>query len=111
MNLNKTTLIFASIIIIATLIQSCSNESEGKEENTYCKELKEQGIIDNYEYPIVPGTPEWAEFESHVEMIEACQIPEDILTNMCTHGLIVTCLNYPLLSDILVFNIIQLGYD
>jgi hypothetical protein len=44
-------------------------------------------------------------------MIDACQIPEDVLTNMCTHGLIVTCLNYPLRVDIFAFNIPQMGYE
>ena len=54
---------------------------------------------------------EWTEFKSHTEMINACQIPDELLANMCTHGLIVTYLNYPLIGDISAYNIRELGYN
>ena len=57
-----------------------------------------QTIHNPYEYPILPGTSEWAELESFPEMIEACQIPENILNKMSTEALVETVLNYPLLG-------------
>ncbi len=54
-------------------------------------------VIDTpYEYPIVPGTSEWAELEDFPSKIEACQIPENILNNISTEALVETVLNYPL---------------
>lgn len=81
------------------------------EVDSYCQQQKKSGIVNDYQYPIVPGMPEWAEFKSHTEMIDACQIPEDFLNNMCTYSLITSCLNYPLRADIFAFNITQMGYD
>jgi hypothetical protein len=49
-----------------------------------------------YEYPIVPGTPEWFEMKSFPEKIEACKIPEDKAKAMSTEALIETILNHPI---------------
>lgn len=50
---------------------------------------------DAYDYPIKPGTSEWNKLNSFNEIINACQIPEDILKNMSTRGLVETVVNYP----------------
>ena len=52
-----------------------------------------------YDFPIKPGSEEWKEFQTHAEMIAACQIPPKILKNMTTPALIETVLNYPLYFD------------
>lgn len=51
--------------------------------------------IDAYEYPITPGSPGWDTLNPH-ERFEAMQIPDSILQNMSTWGLVETCFNYPL---------------
>lgn len=58
-----------------------------------------------YEYPITPRkTPEkWKEFTSHGQMLDACQIPEDILDTMTTRQLLLTCVDYPLANDALAY--------
>lgn len=56
-----------------------------------------------YQYPILPGTDEWEAFESRTEMVEACQIPEHLLDNMTTDALLQTILNYPFLSEMVMF--------
>jgi len=66
---------------------------------------------DAYDYPIKPGTDGWRAFTSHDEMLEACQIPEDILKNMSTKALVKTVLEYPLLGDIHAYNSIQQGFE
>ena len=58
-----------------------------------------------YEYPITPRkTPEkWKGFTSHGQMLDACQIPEDILDTMTTRQLLLTCVDYPLANDALAY--------
>lgn len=106
--MNSKIVFFLSVLYVSILLlfSACENKNQN-----HCQVLKEQGIVDDYKYPIVPGTPEWEKFESHTEMLEVCQIPEQILSSMCTHGLVVTCMNYPLIGDILAFNHIQTGYN
>ncbi len=79
---------------------------------------KEAGIVDElnhsiYYYPITPEkTPDkWAEFESHSEMINACEIPEYTLNMMSTEQLLSTCINYPLMGDALCYNDIASGFE
>jgi hypothetical protein len=61
-------------------------------------------IIDEYIYPIQPGTPEWAALQSHEEMIEAVKIPDLVLHNISTWGLVETCFKYPLGGDCLLMD-------
>jgi hypothetical protein len=44
-------------------------------------------------------------------MVAACQVPESVLEEMSTPGLVETILNYPLYGDIYAFNTIQQGFD
>lgn len=64
-----------------------------------------------YTYPILPGTDEWKEFDTHVEKIDACQIPEEILQNMTTEALLKTVLKYPLMEDMMVYDSPNMGYN
>jgi hypothetical protein len=66
---------------------------------------------DAYDFPIKPGTSEWAALQTHGEMVAACQVPEPILRDMSTAGLIETCLNYPLIGDMGAYNSWQQGFD
>ncbi len=66
---------------------------------------------DIYNYPISPGTDEWKALKDHGDMITACQIPENILKNISTAGLIETVLNYPLMVDRLAYNNPQEGFN
>lgn len=65
----------------------------------------------NWTYPIVPGSNEWKEFQSHQEMVDACQIPENVLASIDTESLVHLCLNYPLLFDIYAYNQVSDGFD
>lgn len=64
---------------------------------------------DAYDYPVRGGSEEWASLDSHPDMVEACQIPESILSDMSTAGLVITVLNYPLFWDIYFFNTPEKG--
>lgn len=61
-------------------------------------------INTSYDFPLKPGMEEWKKFNSGKEMLEACQIPEEILKNMTSQALAETCLNYPLFIDYLAIN-------
>lgn len=50
---------------------------------------------DSYNFPIRPGTEEWISLDSYEARLNAYNIPEDILRNMSTLGLVETCLIYP----------------
>ncbi|NVO21538.1 MAG: hypothetical protein HXX13_17685 [Bacteroidetes bacterium] len=65
--------------------------------------------IDEYIYPIRPGTPEWATLGSHEEMETAVQIPDSVLDKITTWGLVESCINYPLYGDCAAYND-QVGY-
>ncbi len=55
-----------------------------------------------YIYPLKGGTPEWAALTDHDQKVAACQIPQVALDVMSTEALLQSCLDYPLLGDILL---------
>jgi len=76
-----------------------------------CSSQPTNNKIDSYYFPIKPGSAEWANFRSHAEMLEVCQVPESILKTMSTEGLVETVLNYPLRIDTFAYNDPQTGFD
>lgn len=63
-----------------------------------------------YLYPILPGTKEWKELDSHQDMVRVCQIPDKILSELNDYNLLITVLQYPLFDDIYLFNNIDQGF-
>lgn len=77
---------------------------------TACAQHKiDSNNTDAYEYPIKAGTEKWKALSSHNEMVAVCQIPENILKDISTAGLIETVLNYPLRMDFNAYNSPQEG--
>ncbi len=70
-----------------------------------------QQLDNGYNFPLKPGMPEWKNLQTHDEMLAALQIPQAILTNMTTKELVITCLNYPLFSDVWAFNSFKTGIE
>ncbi|MDR0964698.1 MAG: hypothetical protein LBM60_08785 [Clostridium sp.] len=72
-----------------------------------------EGTSDAYIYPITPtNNPEqWRQYQSRDEMLSALQIPDETLQSMSTDGLIETCLNYPMFSDMFFFNSTLAGFN
>ncbi|HEX8426755.1 hypothetical protein [Hymenobacter sp.] len=66
-------------------------------------------IADAYNFPVRPGTAAWQQFTTGQAMVDACQIPATTLQTISTPGLLATCLDYPLLFDVLAFNSLQRG--
>ncbi|RHJ90841.1 T9SS type A sorting domain-containing protein [Parabacteroides bouchesdurhonensis] len=57
-----------------------------------------------YDFPVKPGSAMWNNFETHQQMLDACQIPENVLSKMSTEDLVTTCLNYPLSIDCFAYD-------
>lgn len=55
-----------------------------------------------YDYPVRPGSTEWSKFNTRIEKINACQIPERLLESLPTKALVETVMNYPLIIDMVV---------
>lgn len=62
-----------------------------------------------FDYPILPGSEEWASFDSLEEKIEACAVDEALLNSMTTPALLETVVTYPLLANIYAFDSIESG--
>jgi len=57
-----------------------------------------------WDYPIKPGSNQWAEFKTGQQMVDACQIPKDVLASLSTKDLAEICLNFPLYINFLLVN-------
>jgi hypothetical protein len=75
-----------------------------------CHKQSEEGN-DVYNFPIRPGTSQWMKFTSLDEKLKACQIPDSILKDISTKGLIETVINYPLLMNYVAYNTPQSGVE
>ena len=63
---------------------------------------KENKLV--WDYPVKPGSKEWNEFTTGQQMLNACQIPQDVLESLSTKDLAEICLNYPLFFQYTAFN-------
>jgi hypothetical protein len=77
----------------------------------YGLSINAQIANDLYIYPIKPGDSLWKNLRTHAEMVEACQIPAEILSELSTDGLIESYMNYPIIMEMLAFNNFQDGFD
>ena len=64
-----------------------------------------------WNYPVKPGSGEWKQLQSNEEMVNACQIPEHLLSSLSTEKLTELCLQYPLIYDVFAFDNINNGLD
>ena len=64
----------------------------------------------HYEYPIVPGTEDWEKLTTHQQMLDAVQIPEDILNKMSTEELVIAVLENPMIIDIYAYYTVEDGF-
>jgi hypothetical protein len=105
--MKKSCEIFGSLILL-TIISCKKNISSHLQKD--CEVMKQTGIIDSFSYPVRPGTVEWKKLKNNQEMLYAVNIPEYILHNMCTLGLVYTCVQCPLYWDILAWEDKDTGF-
>lgn len=77
----------------------------------FASQLKAQLKEPSWEYPVRPGMDKWEKLKTNEEMTTICQIPEDILTSLTTEDLIRTCMAYPLLPDIFLYDNLKEGFE
>jgi len=58
----------------------------------------------SWDYPVKPGSEKWRTYKTGQEMVEACQIPDDVLNKLSTQELVKIILDYPLLFDYMASN-------
>jgi len=93
------------ILILCIQLIACKKKSDSPPtDSEILGNIVKPEIIDEYIYPIQPGTPEWAALQNHEEMIEAVKIPDPVLHNISTWGLVETCFKYPLGGDCLLMD-------
>jgi len=107
----KSVVILTALILLIGMSGVKGQESLGQGTTGQVENQINNKPKDTYDFPIKPKTKEWKELGSTPERLKACQIPENILKNMSTEGLIETCLNYPFLGDIYAFNSMQAGFN
>lgn len=64
----------------------------------------------SWDYPVKPGSEKWKTFQSGMEMVQACQIPQNVISSLSTEELLLICLKFPLLFDIGAANFFSDGY-
>ena len=99
----KTT--FWAVLI---LFSACENKDDPSPK---CAPYQAPAQLDVYTYPLVPEMPEWAELKTGSEMLAVTQLPDSVLRIISTEGLIESCLNYPLLSQVLTQTLLQRGIE
>jgi hypothetical protein len=86
-----------SFILIYIFI-SCQ---EAENDFILCDCIHNSTPKDTYIYPVRPGTSKWNELENGYQRINVCQVPDSILLEISTEGLIETCLTHPLLFELI----------
>ncbi|QGY46246.1 hypothetical protein GM418_22050 [Maribellus comscasis] len=102
---NKLFFIFFTGIVFISF--SCGKENiEKKMNNCIC--ISFPVPQDTYIYPVRPGDAEWNLLTDGYQRIKACQLPDSLLKTISTSGLIETCIDHPLLFE-LIFSDLQGG--
>ena len=88
----STTWCSLALICMVLMVAACTQQpSEPHSTNT---PTPSSNTSDAYDFPIKPGTDAWRAFNSHVEMLNACQIPEPLLISGYHHELSATRRHY-----------------
>jgi hypothetical protein len=70
-----------------------------------------QEVDKPYDFPIKPGTEQWAKLTTSKQMDEVCVIPDKVLATLSTKALLITCLNFPRIFDFFLVENMQYGFD
>ena len=67
--------------------------------------------LEKVKYPVDYNMRKWKDFQTHNEMIDACNVPESILDKMSTDEVIDLVMDYPLLCDIYAYDTLNQGLE
>jgi len=68
-------------------------------------------IKDKYEFPDISEMNKWDRPNIIQERLDALQIPEAVLSKISTEGLLETCMEFPYLLDIFLYDNFQKGFE
>lgn len=97
---------FIAVFILSVFVFSTTVAAE----SVQTLDHEQYTIFTPYEYPIVPGTPEWIELETNIDKIDACSIPDEMVQQMSTEALLETYLTHPLATNIFSFDNYDSGF-
>jgi len=115
-----------TIFILLLLLWSCSGSKENIPDPPFfeCDECGDTermmlmwsawgfpGKPGVWTYPIIPGTDEWKQFKTHEEMLDATQIPEEVLKSLSTEDLIDLNLRFPLIVSLIANIDLNRGFE
>ncbi|UOQ65156.1 hypothetical protein [Hymenobacter volaticus] len=100
---------FSKLWLVLLLLSSAACSKEDMVGSACTSPYVAPRSADAYNFPVLPGTEAWKKLQSGQAMVDACQIPAAKLSAISTPGLLSTCLNYPLLGNILAYNSLQRG--
>lgn len=92
----RKTIFHLFVLFVALTNISCNDDAK------VCDDM--QPITEAYQYPVVPGMPEWADFHTGEAMFAACQVPENIVKRLTTEALVETCMTWPLRTHFILSN-------
>jgi len=98
------------VAVIVLILVKCDKDKQDNYFNKDCLAMELAGIYDDYDYSQVINADDW-KYLSWEDRASRCNIPEDTLKYMCTHGLVKTYFNHPLLPGYFAFNNIKEGYN
>ena len=89
--------LFVYGLVICLIILGCE-QNEGENFNYALCSI--EWSHDTYDFPIKPGMDEWSLLTTSRAMDSVLLMPDSILQNISTEGLIQTCMNYPRWFDL-----------
>lgn len=103
--------LFACLFLISFFSSTVSAEELKSKEELKANEIYYPESYSGYMYPVHTGMAKWAKFINHQDMVNACQIPEDVLENMSTTDLVQTVISYPLSIDMFAYSTYSEGFE
>lgn len=90
---------FVTCLVTCSLLCSCAEEM--LQDNSIAQEVNQQKT---FSYDAVTNPVVWKTFTSFEEMMEKCQIPEDIVTTLPTDTLVALCMNHPMAYNYIYYS-------
>lgn len=96
--------------IVFLLVSSCDNEMEKLASSTIVVDYPSStkslsyNILEEYSFEEITNTKVWSEFMTFEEMMSACNVPDNLLYQLSTDALLLTCLNHPLMFIYTAYN-------
>lgn len=96
----KTLKTLTCLLVMGIVVAGCKKDSNTPPTDAeIVGSIVKPATINSYNYPVLPGTPQWAALQTYAEMLNAVKIPETTLHNLTTWELVESCFNYPLKGD------------